>query len=43
MKPGDGNSGQYSDFKYENRNKDATFKVAYHVRISKLKNNFAKS
>ena len=42
MKPVDIKDNTYIDFKKEVNDKDAKFKVGYHVRISKFKSIFAK-
>ena len=42
MKPVDVTSSTHIDFEIENYHKDPKFKVAYHVKISKYKNIFAK-
>ena len=42
MKPADVKDNTYVDFKKEVNDKDPTFKVGDHVRISKYKNVFAK-
>ena len=42
MKPADVKDNTYIDFKKEVNDKDPTFKVGDHVRISKYKNVFAK-
>ena len=43
MNPVDINSTAYVDFDFENIGEDALFEVGDHMRISKLKNSFAKS
>ena len=42
MKPVDVKDNMYIELGKENNNKNLTFQVGYHVRISKYKNIFAK-
>ena len=43
VKPVDVKSSTFTNFNKENKKEDPKFKVGDHVRISKYKNNFAKS